>query len=75
LYNLYFQFLFWGLTTTTVPIPISSKDGKGGEHLALRFRTRTAPDYLWFRELFYPEGKKIVPSNISDYLTPRALAY
>ena len=28
-----------------------------------------------YRSLFYPEGKKVIPLNIEDYLTPRALAY
>lgn len=75
LYFIYFQFLFWGLVSTTTPIPFKIGDGKGGKHLVLRFRTRTSVKYTWFRNIFYPEGKKIVPPNIADYLTPRGLTY
>lgn len=75
LYFIYFQFLFWDLVSSTAPIPFKIGDGKGGKHLVLRFRTRTSVKYTWFRNIFYPEGRKIVPSNIADYLTPRGLAY
>lgn len=75
LYFIYYQFLFWNLASTTAPVPFKIKDSKDGKHLAVRFRSRTSVKYTWFRNLFYPEGKKIVPSNIADYLTPRGLAY
>jgi len=42
---------------------------------ALRFNTRSLPCFNYYRELFYPEGIKIVPANIEELLTVRGLAY
>lgn len=40
------------------------------------FETLSFPCFNYYRELFYnSEGKKIVPTNIGDLLTPRGLAY
>lgn len=44
-------------------------------HIQWRFRTRINPLFTEFRLLFYPAGKKIIPSNISSLLTsPLSLA-
>ena len=40
------------------------------------FATLTLPCFTFYRELFYnSQGKKIVPLNINQLLTPRGLAY
>lgn len=33
------------------------------------------PRFNYYRDLFYPEGKKIIPKNINNLLTARSLAY
>ena len=39
-----------------------------------RFRTYTYSSFNWIYDAFYPHSKKILPSLISDYLSPLALA-
>lgn len=79
LYFLYFTFAFWGYTSSNVPIPQLTKDGKGNSHQALRFRTLSIPSLSWIYNMFYSnldgKTKKIVPSNLNTYLNPRVLAY
>lgn len=47
----------------------------GKIHSAVSFNTYSLPCFFRLYSLFYPEGKKIVPSNIGDLLTPLSLAY
>jgi len=43
---------------------------------SVSFATLTLPCFKYYRNLFYnSQGKKIIPSNISQLLTPRGLAY
>ena len=43
---------------------------------SILFATLTLPCFTSYRELFYNlEGKKIIPNNINQLLTPRGLAY
>jgi hypothetical protein len=43
---------------------------------SILFATLTLPCFTYYRELFYNlEGKKIIPNNINQLLTPRGLAY
>lgn len=42
---------------------------------AMSFSTLTVLCFTSYRELFYPNGKKIVPLNIKELLTLRGLAY
>ena len=44
-------------------------------HYALSFTTRSLPCITYLYELFYPEGKKIIPKNIYFVLTWRALVH
>jgi len=45
-------------------------------YYSILFATLTLPCFNKYRELFYNiEGKKIVPLNINQLLTPRGLAY
>lgn len=39
------------------------------------FTTYSLPCFNEYYDMFYPEGKKVVPSNIADLLTPLSLAY
>ena len=39
------------------------------------FSTRCYPCFNEHHQLFYPEGKKVVPQNIGELLTPAGLAY
>jgi hypothetical protein len=50
-----------------------SRDGK--TYYGLAFRTRSLPCFTQLRQLFYPNGTKIVPENIYDLITPVSLAY
>jgi hypothetical protein len=47
----------------------------GKIYSAVSFNTYSLPCFFRLYSLFYPEGKKIVPSNIGDLLTPLSLAY
>lgn len=38
------------------------------------FRTYAHEEFMPYRTLFYPRGKKIVPGNVGDILTPLGLA-
>ena len=42
---------------------------------SLFFRTCSLPCFNEFLDLFYLEGKKIIPNNIGELLTPLGLAY
>lgn len=54
---------------------ITTRIGKKGKLRYLsRFKTYTYSSFNWIRDIFYFEDKKIVPKNISDYLSPLALA-
>jgi len=47
----------------------------GNRNYALQFFTRSMPCLTELHSLFYPAGKKVIPSNIYDLLTPVALAH
>lgn len=61
------------------PIALSSYDKRPNRnkvYKAVKFNTRSLPCFNKFRELFYNnKGVKIIPLNLGDYLTARALAY
>ena len=42
---------------------------------SVQFATLSLPCFNYYKELFYNENKKIVPSNIQNLLSPRGLAY
>jgi LAGLIDADG DNA endonuclease family len=57
-------------------IPLFSTGLRNGtKTFALGFKTRALPCFTEQRYLWYPQGKKIVPSAIYDLLTPIALAH
>ena len=47
---------------------------KGVVRNVVRFKTWTYSSFNWIQELWYQNNIKVVPFNISDYLTPIALA-
>lgn len=56
------------------------KKSGGGEHLLVKnyygyeFNTFTFRSFNWIYEMFYKKGKKVISSNIGQYITPLALA-
>lgn len=48
---------------------------QGKKYSYLSFSTKSILDWNYLRDLWYPLGKKIIPDNIHDLLTPIALAY
>lgn len=71
---LYELFKFYG--TMTPKICISKPHPKtGNTHTTVRFSTLALPCFAELHNSFYPEGKKIVPVNIADLLTPRGLGF
>ena len=68
----YNYFLNWVKT----PPKISYRYQNDGTRYAKSywFRTIRHPQLTFFRKLFYPEGKKIIPSDIRTYFNPLCLA-
>jgi len=48
---------------------------KGISYKIYTFTTLQLPCFNFYYEMFYPNGKKIVPGNIDVYLSPITLAY
>ncbi len=46
----------------------------GKTYKSCEFTTFTHEELMFYRELFYPDGKKVIPTNIYDILTPLGLA-
>jgi hypothetical protein len=57
-------------TTNAAPDKRTGKVYEG-----IYFNTYSLPCFAEFYDLFYPEGKKVVPYNIGELLTPLSLAY
>ena len=78
------DYLFWlynflynrGYTSNLQPRQytriIRSKEGK--VYYGYEFNTFTFRSFSWIHNIFYINGKKVIPKNISEYLTPLALA-
>jgi hypothetical protein len=47
----------------------------GNVYCEMVWRSATYPCLNMFHDMFYVNGKKVVPANIGDLLTARALAY
>lgn len=59
-----------------IPAPTRRVDKITGKlSKGFQFFTRSLPCLNLYRELFYPQGTKIVPANIADHLTPLGLAH
>jgi len=78
------EYLFWlntffynrGYTSNLQPRQysrtIQSKEGK--IYYGFEFNTFTFRSFNWIHKMFYKNGKKVIPLNICEYLTPLALA-
>lgn len=73
LFHLYELFKDYVLTPPSVTTIIDKKTQKSRYNLS--FSTLALPCFNEFYSLFYFEGKKIIPENISNYLTEISLAY
>jgi hypothetical protein len=51
---------------------IRSKEGT--EYYGYEFNTFTFRSFNWIHRMFYNNGRKVIPGNIYEYLTPLALA-
>jgi hypothetical protein len=47
---------------------------EGTEYYGYEFNTFTFRSFNWIHRLFYNNGRKVIPGNIYEYLTPLALA-
>lgn len=56
------------------PPRLKQKDKNGKRYSELVFNTLTHKSFTYFYNLFYPNGKKVVPESINQSLTATALA-
>ncbi|KAF9818418.1 hypothetical protein IEO21_02767 [Rhodonia placenta] len=78
------EYLFWlyellynrGYTTNLPPRQYTRTIGikNGTLYYGYEFNTFTFRSFNWIHQLFYKKGKKVIPENIAEYLTPLALA-
>lgn len=74
LYHLYGLFESYCLNPPkTYNLPVDKRTGKVYSNVV--FRTYSLPCFGQLYDLFYLEGKKIVPANIADLITEASLAY
>jgi hypothetical protein len=78
------EYLFWlyiffynrGYTSNLQPRQytrtIQNKEGK--KYYGYEFNTFTFRSFSWIHGMFYNNGRKVLPTNIYEYLTPLALA-
>lgn len=66
--------IFRGWTTQQEP-KVGNRRSRGKTTLSVGFRTINHPAFTELAALFYPSGKKVVPNDVSSWLTPRALTY
>jgi LAGLIDADG DNA endonuclease family len=74
-YLLQLYSLFQEFVSTPLSISEIKKKETGKLRYNISFVTLALPCFNELYESFYCEGKKIVPSNIADLLTPVSLAY
>lgn len=63
-----------GYCEEKIPLAKHRLGMKGKVRRVLRFHTWTYTSFNWIKELWYADNRKRVPDNISQYLTPLALA-
>lgn len=77
---LYLYEVFKNLTLSPPKVSVRSPDKRTGKiYSTIRFRTRSLPCLISYFEMFYVPTMtgnyvKSIPKNISEFLTPRALA-
>lgn len=68
--------LFEGYCSSTPKISDRQPDKRTGKvYTRIVFTSYSLPCFNYLYELFYREGKKVVPLNIANLLTPTGLAY
>lgn len=72
----YFWFVFSLLSHYCSTYPLLKKGSRlGKQTIGLQFETRSMPCITALYHIFYTDGKKVIPLNIYDLLTPAALAH
>jgi len=75
-YLLHLYEVFEPLTVTSPKMTNRKPDIRTGKvYNSIKFSTLSLPCLNNYYELFYPNGKKIIPDNIDKLLTARSLAY
>lgn len=75
-YLLHLYDIFKSLTNTEPYTTNRKPDARTGKvYNSIKFSTLSLPCLNYYHELFYKDGKKIIPNNISELLTARGLAY
>jgi hypothetical protein len=75
-YLLHLYDVFKSLTNTEPYVTNRKPDTRTGKvYNSIRFSTLSLPCLNDYYELFYKDGRKIIPNNISELLTARGLAY
>ena len=75
-YLMHLYELFKSYCGTVPKITNRVPDKRNGKiYTRIKFQTYALPCFTELYNLFYPEGKKIVPENIGDLLTPLSLGY
>ena len=74
LFHLYELFKDFCLSAPKMPNRVPHKQ-TGKVHTSVQFSTMSLPCFNEFYNLFYHEGKKVIPLNIYDLLTPLGLAF
>lgn len=68
--------LFKDFCKSPLLIGEDKRPNRNKTYSAIKFNTRSLPCFNEIREIFYNElGKKIIPINIGEFLTPRGLCY
>lgn len=63
-----------GYCASSIP-KLTTRLGKGGKlRYISRFKTYTFTSFNWIHTAFYKNGIKVIPLDISDYISPLALA-
>lgn len=74
--HLYSLFKDYCGSSPKVMSKFDSRPNKMKEYSAIKFLTLSLPCFNIYRELFYDHtGKKILPENLEELLTPRGLAF
>lgn len=67
---------FYHLTGAPPKVHFRKADKRTNKvYASMAFKTLALPCLNFYKELFYLNGVKIVPVDIANYLTPRALAF
>jgi hypothetical protein len=75
-YLLHLYDVFKSLTNTEPYVTNRKPDTRTGKvYNSIRFSTLSLPCLNDYYELFYKDGRKIIPNNINELLTARGLAY